>query len=58
MLHDSDGKDTVVIYISSLKAMKRLPDNYNICANEELTGRLKMVFGEENVKVVEKSRLS
>lgn len=58
MLHDSDGKDTVVIYISSLKAMKRLPDNYNICANEELTGRLKMVFGEGNVKVVEKSRLS
>ena len=58
MLHDSDGKDTVVIYISSLKAMKCLPDNYNICANEELTGRLKKVFGEGNVKVVEKSRLS
>ena len=26
MLHDSDGKDTVVIYISSVKAMKRLPE--------------------------------
>ena len=30
MLHDSDGKDTVVIYISSVKAMKRLPENYSI----------------------------
>ena len=24
-LHDSDGRDSVVIYISSIKAMKRLP---------------------------------
>ena len=58
MLHDSDGKDAVVIYISSLKAMKRLPDNYNICAGKELSDRLKTVFGEGNVKVVEKSHLS
>ena len=26
----TDGKDTVVIYISSVKAMKRLPENYSI----------------------------
>ena len=54
-LHDSDGRDSVVIYISSIKAMKRLPNNYNICVNQEIVNNLTNFLGENNVKVVEKS---
>ena len=53
-LHDSDGRDSVVIYISSIKAMKRLPNNYNICVNQEIVNNLTNFLGENNVKVVEK----
>ena len=53
-LHDSDGRDSVVIYISSIKAMKRLPNNYNICINQEIVNNLTNFLGENNVKVVEK----
>ena len=55
MLHDSDGKDTVVIYISSIKAMKRLPENYSICIETEIVNNLTKFLGENNVKVVKKS---
>ena len=55
MLHDSDGKDTVVIYISSVKAMKRLPENYSICIGPEIVNNLTKFLGENNVKVVKKS---
>lgn len=55
LLHDSDGKDSVVIYISSDKAMKRLPGNYNICITEEIVNSLTNFIGKKNVKVVEKS---
>lgn len=55
MLHDSDGKDAVVIYISAIKAMKRLPGNYNIQINDEIVNNLTKFLGENNIKVVEKS---
>ena len=55
MLHDSDGNDCVVIYISSIKAMKRLENNHNICINDEIVNNLTNFLGKNNVKVVEKS---
>lgn len=55
MLRDSDGKDEVVIYISSIKAMKRLPSNHNIRVNDEIVNNLTNFLGKNNVKVVEKS---
>ena len=55
MLHDSDGKDTVVIYISSVKAMKKLPESQNVSADKALIGRLMDFLGENNVKVIEKN---
>ena len=54
-LRDSDGKDTVVIYISSIKAMKKLPKNYSIHINEDIVNNLTNFLGKSNVKVVEKS---
>ena len=55
MLHDSDGKDTVVIYISSIKAMKKLPESQNVCADSVLVNNLTNFLGKNNVKVVEKN---
>ena len=55
MLYDSDGKDAVVIYISSIKAMKRLPESQNVCADTVLVNNLTNFLGKNNVKVVEKN---
>ena len=55
LLRDSDGKDSVVIYISSEKQMKRLPPNRNIAIVPETIQKLTKLLGENNVKVVEKS---
>lgn len=52
LLHDSEGHDSVILYIESTKAMKRLPPNKNVCANPELLQRLFTLFAPENVKVV------
>ena len=54
-LYNSDGNDTVVIYISSMRAKKILPESYNICANSEIVNILTNFLGEKNVKVVEKN---
>ena len=55
ILYDSDGKDTVVIYISSVKAMKKLPESQNVSADNALVSRLAEFFGKNNVKVIEKN---
>ena len=55
MLRESDGKDTVVLYIRAEKAMKRLPPSRNVSADETLVRALSAVYGEANVRVVEKS---
>ncbi|MGI6095119.1 MAG: DNA polymerase III subunit alpha [Lachnospiraceae bacterium] len=54
-LKDSDGSDRVVIYIRSPKAVKPLPSSRNVCVNGELLVKLRENYGEDNVKVVEKS---
>lgn len=54
ILRDSDGNDEVVIYISDVKAFKRLPRNRAVGTNSVLLARLTEFLGEKNVKVVEK----
>ena len=55
LLYNSDGKDNVVIFISSLRAKKVLPESQNICVNPEIVNILTNFLGENNVKVVEKN---
>ena len=55
LLKDSDGKDSVVIYISAEKQMKRLPPSRNVAVTPEIVNRLTKFLGENNVKVVEKN---
>ena len=52
LLADSDGKDSVIIYIEEIKAMKKLPPNWNVNADEQLAKVLAEKFGKENVKIV------
>ena len=54
-LSDSDGRDSVVVYIRSPKAVKRLGPSRNVKINGELLGKLYEKYGSDNVKVVEKS---
>ncbi len=54
LLAESDGNDTVVLYISAEKAMKRLPASRNIRIEQPLLHTLVQNFGENNIKVVEK----
>ncbi len=54
-LKDSDGNDSVVIYLKSEKAMKRLPPNLNIGIDSSILGKMQVKYGQNNVKVVEKS---
>lgn len=49
---DSDGRDSVIIYIEAEKAMKKLPPNRNVNADEALCVKLGERFGKENIKVV------
>ena len=55
MLRESDGSDSVVLYIRSDKAMKRLPPSRNVKIDTALLDELMKTYGPDNVKVVEKS---
>ncbi len=55
LLGEFDGNDTVCVYLSQEKAVKRLPKSRNIGINNESLKKLYENFGKENVKVVEKS---
>ena len=54
-LKEADGKDGVVIYIKSPKAIKRLWASKSIRISQDLLVRLYEKYGKDNVKVVEKS---
>ncbi len=54
-LIDSEGDDEIVIYCHKERAVKRLPRNKNIKIDPQILGRLRNAYGENRVKVVEKS---
>ncbi len=49
---DSEGNDSVVIYVENPKAMKELPKNRNVKADDALVEKLSALFGKDNIKVV------
>ncbi|OUP01625.1 DNA polymerase III subunit alpha [Drancourtella sp. An210] len=57
MLHMSEGQDKVFIYCKKERAVKQLPAGKNVEISEELMSRLTNYFGNERVKVVEKSKM-
>ncbi|MBO5485370.1 MAG: DNA polymerase III subunit alpha [Eubacterium sp.] len=50
-----DGRDTVNIFLSEVRARKRLPNSRSTKVCPELLQKLYDIFGIDNVKVVEKS---
>lgn len=52
LLYESEGKDSVVIYVEDIKAMKTLPPSRNVQANQELLTALHEAFGKDNVRLV------
>lgn len=50
-----DGKDEVNIYVSGDRATKKLPGSHSTKVCRELLQKLYDRFGQENVKVVQKS---
>lgn len=55
ILDEYDGNDTVTIYCSQEKQIKRLPKSRSTQAGKELIDRLKAIYQEENVRITEKS---
>ena len=51
---DSEGSDSVIIYVKKEKMKTVLPASRNIKITDELLERLYQTFGEKNVKAVEK----
>ena len=54
-LRTSDGQDDVVVYIADRRVMKRLGPNWRVSATLALAQSLCALFGQNNVKVVEKN---
>lgn len=50
-MFESEGNDSVIIYIEETRQKKQLPANKNIKADSEVLDRLRGLCGEENVKV-------
>ncbi len=55
ILSDYDGTDSVCIYLECEKAIKHLPKSMSIKAEVELINKLKQIYTESNVKVIENS---
>ncbi len=51
-IYNSEGVDSVNIYIEETRQRKTLPPNRNIKADGAVLDKLRALFGEENVKVV------
>ena len=49
ILHDSDGKDTVVIYCTKENKRITLPSNRTIKVNSELVQKLQAMYGDKNI---------
>ena len=56
LLKKSDGKQEVVIYLSTERAVKRLGKNYGVNISGGFLETLRNAFGEQQIKVVDKKR--
>lgn len=55
ILSQSDGEDSVIIYLEYEKAIKHLPKSKNINVESDIVKKLKGIYGDNNVQVIEKS---
>ena len=55
IIRESDGNDSIVIYLNTERATKKYPVSKNFLATSEIVERLTNIFGEKNVKLIEKT---
>ena len=51
-LRQSEGKDSVIIYVENPRSKYPLPANWNVDAGEELIAHLGELYGAENIRLV------
>ena len=51
ILKDFSGRDSVCIYVEQPKAIRNLPPALGVKADKELTERLGILYGEDNIKI-------
>lgn len=51
LVSEYKGEDKVIIYLEKEKTIKKLQNNYNVNINNELLTKLKLILGQECVKV-------
>ena len=54
LLEGYDGNNTVIIYCKKEKIMKRLPKSRDVNAGKELISKLREIYSEDNIVIVEK----
>ena len=54
LIQNCDGNDRIMVYCEKEKVMKKLPMSQSVLISEELLHKLRNVFTEENVKVIQK----
>ena len=54
-LRNSQGTDTVVIYLKDVKAMKKLSAAYHVNLQDEWLAQMSKKYGEGNIRVVERA---
>ena len=55
IIRESDGNDSIVIYLNTEKAKKKYPISKNFMATPIIIEKLSNIFGEKNVKLIEKT---
>ena len=55
LLAESEGDDSIVIYCKKERQIKRLPAGRNIHADAEILNKMMNFYGEDSIRVVEKS---
>ena len=55
VLRDSgDGSDYVAIYVRNPRSVRKLGENWTVCADEAMMAKLVAMFGKENVRLTRK----
>lgn len=55
VLRDSgDGSDYVAIYVRNPRSVRKLGENWTVCADEAMMAKLAAMFGKENVRLTRK----
>ena len=56
VLRESEGKDYVAIYVRNPRSVRKLGENWTVCADAAMLEQLYALFGKENVRLTSKKQ--